>query len=381
MEWLAAATLGSSLLGGLFGDSAADAQADAADDATELAQQQFDYQVETADPYLQAGYDALDELLGLFGLSETDASGETIPDIAYVEGETTTSSQPVDTSYAAYYQAGDADEYGDYVSWSRAQADNVTTTETVGDGYWTVGDQQFATETEAQTYRDSLSVDATTEGTEGTGDEAETDWFEVLFGDYLTDDTTETVDTTETTETTETAETPIDYNAIYEGFEQYQDSDHYSALYESGQDSVNQYLGQTGQIYSGAALEAATEYGQNFASSQWDNYFDQSLALSDEARAQGSYDLSELLTLYNTAMSDEAYDDGTAQQEVNNLLALMGYGSSAADDVYAASSAYTDAATDSLYAGADADSYSATNWANSINAGLDNYLTYDLLSA
>lgn len=62
MGWMAAAVIGSSLLGASSAESAADTQAAAADRAGELQQQQFERQVELQAPFREAGMRALPEL-------------------------------------------------------------------------------------------------------------------------------------------------------------------------------------------------------------------------------------------------------------------------------------------------------------------------------
>jgi len=62
MGWMAAAVIGSSLLGASSASSAADTQAAAADRAAELQQQQFERQVELQAPFREAGVRALPEL-------------------------------------------------------------------------------------------------------------------------------------------------------------------------------------------------------------------------------------------------------------------------------------------------------------------------------
>jgi len=62
MGWMAAAVIGSSLLGASSAESAASTQAAAADRAGELQQQQFERQVELQAPFREAGMRALPEL-------------------------------------------------------------------------------------------------------------------------------------------------------------------------------------------------------------------------------------------------------------------------------------------------------------------------------
>lgn len=62
MGWMAAAVIGSSLLGASSAESAADTQAAAADRAGQLQQQQFERQVELQAPFREAGMRALPEL-------------------------------------------------------------------------------------------------------------------------------------------------------------------------------------------------------------------------------------------------------------------------------------------------------------------------------
>lgn len=77
MPWMmAAAVVGSSLLGSSASSSAANAQADASNRAADLQKQQFDRQVELQDPYRQAGLLGQNRLLDLLGLSgNTGAQG------------------------------------------------------------------------------------------------------------------------------------------------------------------------------------------------------------------------------------------------------------------------------------------------------------------
>ena len=62
MGWMAAAVIGSSLIGASSASSAASTQAAAADRAGELQQQQFERQVELQAPFREAGMRALPEL-------------------------------------------------------------------------------------------------------------------------------------------------------------------------------------------------------------------------------------------------------------------------------------------------------------------------------
>jgi len=62
MGWMAAAVIGSSLLGASSAESAASTQAAAADRAGELQQQQFERQVQLQAPFREAGMRALPEL-------------------------------------------------------------------------------------------------------------------------------------------------------------------------------------------------------------------------------------------------------------------------------------------------------------------------------
>jgi len=62
--WMAAAVVGSSLLGASASKSAANAQASAADRAAELQKEQFDRQIELQAPFREAGVRALNKLEG-----------------------------------------------------------------------------------------------------------------------------------------------------------------------------------------------------------------------------------------------------------------------------------------------------------------------------
>lgn len=79
MPWMmAAAVVGSSLIGGSASRSAAKAQASAADRAAELQQQQFERQVELQAPFREAGLRALNKLEGAadytpFGMQQFQA--------------------------------------------------------------------------------------------------------------------------------------------------------------------------------------------------------------------------------------------------------------------------------------------------------------------
>jgi hypothetical protein len=79
MPWMmAAAVVGSSLIGGSSAKSAANTQAAAADRAAELQKQQFDRQVELQAPFREAGVRALGKLEGAaeytpFGMSQFQA--------------------------------------------------------------------------------------------------------------------------------------------------------------------------------------------------------------------------------------------------------------------------------------------------------------------
>jgi len=63
--WMAAATIGSALLGSSASRSAASTQADAANRAADLQMQQFERQVELQEPWRQAGITALNKLIPL----------------------------------------------------------------------------------------------------------------------------------------------------------------------------------------------------------------------------------------------------------------------------------------------------------------------------
>ena len=76
--WMAAATIGSALLGSRSASKAADVQASAADRAAELQREQFDRQVELQAPFRNAGVRALPELEAAsrytpFGMSQFQA--------------------------------------------------------------------------------------------------------------------------------------------------------------------------------------------------------------------------------------------------------------------------------------------------------------------
>lgn len=63
MTWIAAATIGSSLIGAYSSNQAANAQADAARAGTNEQRRQFNKQIELQEPFRQAGVNALPELV------------------------------------------------------------------------------------------------------------------------------------------------------------------------------------------------------------------------------------------------------------------------------------------------------------------------------
>ncbi len=79
MAWavaaVAAATVGSSLIGANAANNASDAQAESAAAANATSQKQFDQTREDSAPYRQAGYSSLNKLSDLLGLSGNTTAG------------------------------------------------------------------------------------------------------------------------------------------------------------------------------------------------------------------------------------------------------------------------------------------------------------------
>lgn len=69
MPWIAAAIVGSAVVGGLSSNAAANTQASAADRAAGLQQQQFDRTVALQEPFRQAGLSGQNRLMDYLGLS------------------------------------------------------------------------------------------------------------------------------------------------------------------------------------------------------------------------------------------------------------------------------------------------------------------------
>lgn len=114
-------------------------------------------------------------------------------------------------------------------------------------------------------------------------------------------------------------ESAADYDNAWNAFTSYTQSDYYDWLYNEGLDTLNQQLATQGDLYSGQALTAAQEYGQNYAASQWQDFLDQSLALADEQRAQGEYTLGTDLALSDEerAQADQDLETATTVADQN----------------------------------------------------------------
>jgi hypothetical protein len=164
----------------------------------------------------------------------------------------------------------------------------------------------------------------------------------------------------------------------------YQTDPGYAFRLAEGQKALDRQAAARGGLISGGALKAASRYGQEMGSQEFQNAY-------QRAMAQESTNYNRALTGYNTevARSDTGY---------NRLAAMAGVGQTATDKIGAAGQAmtsgigsaaqnmgnnvnislgnYGNAASDAYMGAANARASGYVGQANAINQGLGTYLNY-----
>lgn len=134
-------------------------------------------------------------------------------------------------------------------------------------------------------------------------------------------------------------------NAAANGdFSSFQASPSYDFTRQEGQRDLGNSFAAKGGAASGNALRALSQYNQNLASGEYNNWFNQNLGLANIGASGTS---------------------GTAQA-----------GANATNQIVGANTANVNALSNSYFNGANARASGVTGAANSINSGIGNYIYY-----
>lgn len=253
--------LGSSLIGASSASKAAKAQKEAADAQVELSREVYNDQKTLFAPFLGAGTNALNAYLYEMGLGEAPTVGGAIPTITSF-----TETTPGTTS-----------------SWTGAYDDNNPTTKTdpVTTTKWRVGDNEFATEAEAQSYAQANPTGGTT------------------YGGYT--------------------KTPG-----------------YDFRLNEGLGALERGAAAQGGLFSGNAMKSALQYGQDYATNEYGNYLSRLSAMASSgqnaagmqgaaAQNYGATSAQALSNYGNAAAAGHIGVGNALQGGLQNMAGYWGY--------------------------------------------------------